>query len=283
MLTWMQWQSLWIRSVKLFERILEFAQLGKCCTLKEFQSLGGYINWSLAVFPLLKPALSALYAKIAGKTKSKLPVWVNNAICLELQWFVPDCPTCFNLRWHLSTEIRGLGPCIRPHWCHHLLCWCINGGYGILVPWASARVSMPCPPLTVCANFLLGICCCCMCHDQPNNSPLIMLCCLYRQPKHCWHLAFTEGICTIQHHPHPRNWLAYPKQNWCPCPLRAQHQKYCVLILSLNLTTLLPYNLCLVSDLVFLKPLVHCWTHLKNDLHHWIVQATSTISLVQYK
>jgi len=76
------------RRSKLFGRIHEFAKPGKRRTLKEFQSLSGHVNWSLAVFPLLKPALSALYAKIAGKTEDRLPVRVNNAICFELEWFV---------------------------------------------------------------------------------------------------------------------------------------------------------------------------------------------------
>ncbi|KAJ3911164.1 hypothetical protein F5877DRAFT_93815 [Lentinula edodes] len=54
----------------LSQAIRKFAVVGNRWTLKEYQHLGGWINWSLNVYPLLRPALSALYEKMAGKTKS---------------------------------------------------------------------------------------------------------------------------------------------------------------------------------------------------------------------
>ena len=57
------------RRTKLIDKIREFAVPGKRHALKDFQALGGHVNWSLAVFPLLKPSLSALYAKISGKSE----------------------------------------------------------------------------------------------------------------------------------------------------------------------------------------------------------------------
>jgi hypothetical protein len=75
------------RRKELVEKVLAFAKPGKRYLLREFQSLSGYINWSLAVFPLLKPSLSAIYAKISGKTRPLAPIRVNNSICSELQWF----------------------------------------------------------------------------------------------------------------------------------------------------------------------------------------------------
>jgi hypothetical protein len=55
----------------LIQRITVFiatAPGGTRCTLREFQQLAGWVNWSFNVFPLLKPALSNVYAKISGKT-----------------------------------------------------------------------------------------------------------------------------------------------------------------------------------------------------------------------
>ena len=72
----------------LFEKVASFAKPGKRHTLWEFQSLAGYINWPFAVYPLLKPCLSAMYAKMSGKLLSLAPIRVNNAICEELQWFL---------------------------------------------------------------------------------------------------------------------------------------------------------------------------------------------------
>jgi hypothetical protein len=71
----------------LINEVLEFAKLGKRQTLKEFQSIAGCVNWSLAVFPLLKPCLSTVYAKMVGKSHLLAPICVNNAIWDELLWF----------------------------------------------------------------------------------------------------------------------------------------------------------------------------------------------------
>jgi hypothetical protein len=76
------------RKAILLARVTDFAQAGKRHTLKEFLAIAGHINWYLTVFPLLRPCLSALYAKTAGKTQMMAPVRVNNAIRDELSWFV---------------------------------------------------------------------------------------------------------------------------------------------------------------------------------------------------
>jgi hypothetical protein len=55
--------------------------------LKDFQSLAGQVNWSLAVFPLLKPGLSAVYEKMAGKIQTMVSIRINNAVRDELLWF----------------------------------------------------------------------------------------------------------------------------------------------------------------------------------------------------
>jgi len=57
-------------------------------TLREFQQLAGWINWSFNVFPLLKPALSNVYAKLSGKTDSYAKIYVNKAVVQDLRWFM---------------------------------------------------------------------------------------------------------------------------------------------------------------------------------------------------
>ena len=101
----------------LFQKIQDFAKPGKWHSLKEFQSLGGHMNWSLTVFPLLKPALSTLYAKISGKTQTMRPVCVNNAICWELQWFVKHTSAAEgifllkSLAWDPTTDLANVMVC----------------------------------------------------------------------------------------------------------------------------------------------------------------------------
>ncbi|KAE9385630.1 hypothetical protein BT96DRAFT_1026532 [Gymnopus androsaceus JB14] len=86
----------------LVQAIQNFAGVGNCWTLKEYQHLGGWINWSLNVYPLLCPGLSALYEKMAGKNKSNQRIWMNKAVVRELLWIVKKievlevvyCDTC---------------------------------------------------------------------------------------------------------------------------------------------------------------------------------------------
>ena len=55
-------------------------------SLREFRRLAGWCEWSFNVFPLLKPGLSALYAKLAGKERMEALIYVNLAIEGELHW-----------------------------------------------------------------------------------------------------------------------------------------------------------------------------------------------------
>jgi hypothetical protein len=45
------------------------------------------LDMSTGPLPLLKPALSTIYAKMAGKTQSMASIFVNNAIREQLLWF----------------------------------------------------------------------------------------------------------------------------------------------------------------------------------------------------
>jgi hypothetical protein len=76
---------------RLIQQVSEFtatAPGGTRRTLREFQQLAGWINWSFNVFPLLKPVLSNMYAKIGGKTESHAKIFVSRAVIKDLDWFV---------------------------------------------------------------------------------------------------------------------------------------------------------------------------------------------------
>jgi hypothetical protein len=65
-------------------------------SLCDFQHLAGHLNWALNVYPLLRPGLSALYAKTAGKLEQRALIWVNRDVVQELRW----------LECHLATSDR---------------------------------------------------------------------------------------------------------------------------------------------------------------------------------
>src|SRR5271168_3780726 len=76
---------------KLIQHVSDFSATapgGTRRTLREFQQLAGWVNWSFNVFPLLKPALSNVYMKIKGKTQSHAKIFVSKAVIQDLSWFV---------------------------------------------------------------------------------------------------------------------------------------------------------------------------------------------------
>ncbi|KAJ7471793.1 hypothetical protein FB451DRAFT_307877 [Mycena latifolia] len=57
-------------------------------TLHEFQCLTGWINWSLNMYFLLRPALSNIYNKMSGKSQPHASIYINTAIKSDLGWFL---------------------------------------------------------------------------------------------------------------------------------------------------------------------------------------------------
>ncbi|KIY46252.1 hypothetical protein FISHEDRAFT_75807 [Fistulina hepatica ATCC 64428] len=78
---------------ELIAALHAFAIPGQRRPLVEFQRLGGWINWVLNVYPLLRPGLSILYAKTRDKTQPFQAVWVSKALCSELRWITSHLET----------------------------------------------------------------------------------------------------------------------------------------------------------------------------------------------
>jgi hypothetical protein len=57
-------------------------------TLHDFQVLTGWINWAFNVFPLFRPCLSNVYAKMKGKQNPNAGIYLNNAVKSDLSWFL---------------------------------------------------------------------------------------------------------------------------------------------------------------------------------------------------
>jgi hypothetical protein len=71
---------------ELIVAVRGFARPNKRKSLRDFQRMGGWINWALNVFPLLRPSLCTLYEKVRGKTQSRLPICVSVGLCREFLW-----------------------------------------------------------------------------------------------------------------------------------------------------------------------------------------------------
>jgi hypothetical protein len=74
----------------LLENVRAFVKIapgGTRRSLRDFQQIAGYINWALNVYPLLKPGLSNLYAKISGKSQPFAKIRINQGLINDFQWF----------------------------------------------------------------------------------------------------------------------------------------------------------------------------------------------------
>jgi hypothetical protein len=66
--------------------IRAFANPRQRRSLKDFQRLAGWVNWSLNVYPLLRPGLSGVYKKMRRGTFPFQKLSINNTITNELRW-----------------------------------------------------------------------------------------------------------------------------------------------------------------------------------------------------
>lgn len=72
-------------SKQLEMELEEWCQCGIRRRVREWQRIAGWINWALNVYPLLRPALNNVYAKIKGKDQD-VKVWANSAIREDFGW-----------------------------------------------------------------------------------------------------------------------------------------------------------------------------------------------------
>jgi hypothetical protein len=93
--------------IKLIDHITDFVATvkgGTRRTLREFQQLAGWINWSLNVYPLLKPGLSNVYDKISGKTESHAKIYVNKGVVDDLSWFLDHVKVSDGVHFFKTTD-----------------------------------------------------------------------------------------------------------------------------------------------------------------------------------
>lgn len=78
------------RKLDLIEELKKWTlyhnQKSPCFSLKLWRSLAGWLNWSFNVFPLLRPSLANVYAKINAKSAQNQTIHVNAAVRADLQW-----------------------------------------------------------------------------------------------------------------------------------------------------------------------------------------------------
>jgi hypothetical protein len=70
---------------QLKRELEEWCQRGVRRRVKEWQRVAGWLNWALNVYPLLRPSLNNVYAKLRGKEQD-MKVWANSAIREDFEW-----------------------------------------------------------------------------------------------------------------------------------------------------------------------------------------------------
>ena len=67
--------------------------------LREWQRLGGHLNWLLNVLPWGRPALSELYRKTRGKTLPLGKIFLNATVISDLRWLADTIPKAIGVRF----------------------------------------------------------------------------------------------------------------------------------------------------------------------------------------
>jgi hypothetical protein len=96
------------KKVELVKHLRQFAVKNSRWTLREFQQLAGWCEWSFNIFPLIKPGLSAVYEKIRGKNQPRARLHVNNAIISELGWMAHHIEQLQGLFFYKSLDFDPL-------------------------------------------------------------------------------------------------------------------------------------------------------------------------------
>jgi len=72
--------------MKLSEELRCWSTEKKREKLRKWFQMGGWFNWALNAYPLLRPALNNFYPKLSGRKDSALQVHINNAIREDFRW-----------------------------------------------------------------------------------------------------------------------------------------------------------------------------------------------------
>jgi len=127
-------------------------------TLQRFTEMSGILNWSLNVFPLLKPGLRALYEKIDHSQKSNAQIPITTNIRFELSWFAAHAKKLGGV--HMIKSIAW-----KPADADHIFfCDAARSGLGCYFPEKSTGYRASSPPKVPQgkdnAYFLKALCVC---------------------------------------------------------------------------------------------------------------------------
>ncbi|KAF5335864.1 hypothetical protein D9758_016688 [Tetrapyrgos nigripes] len=84
----------------LIARVSEFLLTEDCKhPLCSWWRLSGHLNWSLNVLPWARPALSALYEKMCGKSIPQASIPINAAVRESLEWYLSILPSAIGVKF----------------------------------------------------------------------------------------------------------------------------------------------------------------------------------------
>ena len=105
------------RRAELIRTVREFVDPARRqIPLREWLRMLGYVNWSLNVFPMLKPALNSSWDKVRGKTQMSSPIWINRDVLADLSWFADTVEKLSGV-FVLGAESWGAAEADLSIWC----------------------------------------------------------------------------------------------------------------------------------------------------------------------
>ena len=73
---------------RLLNELRHWSRGGGREKLRKWFQMGGWYNWALNAYPLLRPSLNNFYPKLTGKKDSNQSIHVNNAVWADFEWAI---------------------------------------------------------------------------------------------------------------------------------------------------------------------------------------------------
>ena len=153
--------------IKLLEELRCWSTEKKREKLKKWFQMGGWFNWALNAYPLLRPALNNFYLKLSGRKDSALQVHINNAIREDFRWAANKLESSSgvlllkSIHWGLSDAT------------HVIYCDACPSGMGFWYPGLDIGFVSPTPtqwnPLLI--FYFEALCVLSALHDAHRRSP----------------------------------------------------------------------------------------------------------------
>ena len=164
--------------------------------LKHWQQMGGWINWALNVFPLLRPCLNNFYDKISGVHVPSRRIWVNGDVRDDLSWAARHIESATGIRMLQASDWDPVSADFTAY------CDACPEGLGYWFPSSSLGFYAPTPddPPTSAIFYFEALCVLCALQDISTSAEPYSRIAIYTDNQNTVHIFNSLACLPIYNH-----------------------------------------------------------------------------------